>query len=269
MNHFSHKVALVTGAASGIGRGLCEALTDEGAVVYAADVDEAGLEAVTGSSTAHAIALDVTKPEDFDRALSQIVESHGRIDFVFNNAGIGVVGDFRDIEPADLERIIDVNLWGVVHGTRAAYERMVAQGHGHIVNTASPAGMMPVPMQTPYAMTKHAVVGLSRSLRIEAAVYGVKVSVVLPGLVRTDFFDAASVAGAYRYKEAMDGLPLTPISPRRAGEDILRGVRTNRELIAFPTSNRIVLWLVRHVPRVMLPLLARATVDSLRRPSES
>lgn len=262
VSYFSRQVALVTGAASGIGRGLCEALTDEGAVVYASDVDEPGLEALAAETPVHRLVLDVSRADDFDRALQHIIDARGRIDLVVNNAGIGVVGEFLEIELDDLERIVDVNLWGVIHGTRKAYEHMAAQGHGHIVNVASSAGVMPVPMQTPYAMTKHAIVGFSRSLRVEAAVHGVHVSAALPGLVRTGFFGAANVAGDYRYEEAMEGLPITPISPRRAAEHILRGVRANRELIAFPTSNRVILWLLRHFPSLMSPLLARATLRS-------
>lgn len=123
---------------------------------------------------------------------------------------------------------------------------------------------MPVPMQTTYAMTKHAVVGLSRSLRIEAAVYGVNVSAVLPGLVRSGFFEAAKSVGEYDYEAEMESLPIRPILPRHAGELILAGIRANRELISFPTSNRLILWLFRHFPRLMTPLLAKATTQSLR-----
>lgn len=268
MGHFTGKVALVTGAASGIGRGLCEALCEQGAIVYASDVDKQKLERLAragiGTGEIRSVSLDVTNEGDFTRVISAIVADHGGLDLMVNNAGIGVVGDFRQIEVDDIRKTVDVNLWGVVYGTNAAYEVMTARGYGHIVNVASSAGVMPVPMQTTYAMTKHAVVGLSRSLRVEAAVYGVKVSAVLPGLVRSGFFDAAKVVGDYDYEQEMESLPLTPISPRRAGELILAGVRANRELIAFPTSNRVILWLFRHFPRLMTPLLAKATVRSLR-----
>jgi NAD(P)-dependent dehydrogenase (short-subunit alcohol dehydrogenase family) len=264
MGHFLGKVAIVTGAASGIGRGVCEALLDEGAIVYATDIREDALEVLEpGAGELRRAALDVTREQDVAELTRSVVDERGRLDLIVNNAGIGVVGDFRRIELADIRRITDVNLWGVIHGTRAAYEVMAKQGHGHIVNVASSAGVMPVPMQTSYAMTKHAVVGLSRSLRIEAAVYGVKVSAVLPGLVQTGFFEAAKVAGDYDYQREMEELPLRAIAPRRAGELILAGIRANRELIVFPTSNRMILWLFRHFPRAMSPLLQRATIKSL------
>jgi len=268
MGDFTGKVAVVTGAASGIGRGTCEAPCAEGAIVYAADIQNEALDALvrasTGAGSIRGVVLDVTNEADFARVIAAVAEEHGRLDLLINNAGIGVVGDFRQIEIDDVRKSIDVNLWGVVYGTKTAYELMTAQGHGHIVNVASPAGVMPVPMQTTYAMTKHAVVGLSRSLRLEAAVYGVRVSAVLPGLVRSGFFGAAKVVGDYDYEREMESLPIRSISPRRAGDYILAGIRANHELISFPTSNRLILWLFRLFPGLMTPLLARATVKSLR-----
>ena len=269
MGYFTGKVAVVTGAASGIGRGTCEALCAAGACVYAADVEELGLgtlvRAAAGAGEIRRVVLDVTKEGDFARIIGEVSEEHGQLDLMVNNAGIGVVGDFRRIQLDDIRSAVDVNLWGVVYGTKAAYEVMAAQGHGHIVNIASSAGVMPVPMQTAYSMTKHAVVGLSRSLRLEAAVYGVSVSAVLPGLVRSAFFSSAKVVGEYDYQREMESLPIQAISARRAGEHILAGIRANRELIVFPTSNRLILFLFRHFPGLMTPLLARATLSSLAR----
>lgn len=264
MGDFSGKVAIVTGAASGIGRGLCEVLLDQGAIVHATDIRIDALAGLaSGAGELSTAQLDVTRALDVAELVRRVANERGRLDLIFNNAGIGVVGDFRLIDLDDVRRITDVNLWGVVYGTKAAYEVMAEQGHGHIVNIASSAGVMPVPMQTSYAMTKHAVVGFSRSLRIEAATCGVKVSAVLPGLVRTGFFEAATVVGDYDYQQEMEDVPVRPIAARRAGELILAGVRANRELIAFPTSNRLILWLFRHFPALMMPALARTTTKSL------
>ncbi|UCH29089.1 MAG: SDR family oxidoreductase [Myxococcales bacterium] len=264
MGDFSGKVAIVTGAASGVGRGLCEVLLDQGAIVHATDIRIDALAGLaSGAGELSTAQLDVTRALDVAELVRRVANERGRLDLIFNNAGIGVVGDFRRIDLDDVRRSTDVNLWGVVYGTKAAYEVMAEQGHGHIVNIASSAGVMPVPMQTSYAMTKHAVVGFSRSLRIEAATYGVKVSAVLPGLVRTGFFEAATVVGDYDYQQEMEDVPVRPMAARRAGELILAGVRANRELIAFPTSNRLILWLFRHFPALMMPALARTTTKSL------
>ncbi len=269
MGHFSGQVAVVTGAASGIGRGICEALCADGAIVYATDIEERALEtlvrAAAGAGEIRGVVLDVTKEGDFSRVIGEVTEAHGKLDLMVNNAGIGVVGDFLEIELDDIRRTVDVNLWGVIYGTKAAYAVMRAQGYGHIVNVASPAGVMPVPMQTTYSMTKHAVVGLCRSLRLEAAVFGVKVSAVLPGLVRSGFLDAAKVVGDYDYQREMESLPIGSISPRRAGELILAGIRANRELIIFPTVYRLVVFLFRLFPRLMTRLVARVTIQSLQR----
>lgn len=268
MDDFSGKVALITGAAAGIGRALCEALYERGATVYATDVLEDELRPLerkdAGPGELRVARLDVTRENDFRRVLGRVLQEQGRLDLIVNNAGIGVVGDFRRIDAEDLRRTLDVNVRGVVYGTKLAYDIMVAQGQGHIVNIASSAGVMPVPMQTAYAMSKHAVIGLSRSLRIEAAVYGVNVSAVLPGLVRSRFFDSAKAVGEYDYKKEMDALPMRYIEPSRAADFILDGVRANRELIVFPMSNRLVLWLYRSFPRLMTPILARTTTRSLR-----
>jgi short-subunit dehydrogenase len=110
---------------------------------------------------------------------------------MLNNAGIALGGEVRDMDLEHWRRILDVNLWGVIHGTTAAYQVMVKQGFGHIVNTASLGGLIPEPMATAYATTKHAVVGLSTSLRAEAAELRVKVSVVCPGFVQTRTFIVA------------------------------------------------------------------------------
>src|SRR5207248_6593438 len=129
---------------------------------------------------------------------------HGRLDLMVNNAGIGIGGETRELLLAHWDRIIDVNLRGVVHGVHAAYPVMIEQGSGHIVNTASLAGLLPSPGATPYAMTKHAVVGLSLSLRGEAAAYGVRVTAVCPGVVETPILD----------KGGPDDLPKSPAAGR-------------------------------------------------------
>src|SRR5580693_1197639 len=193
--HFQGRVAIVTGAASGIGKALSGALVRRGASVVLADIDEAGVKGAADMLSARpgsqvsGVALDVTDAEAVAALVERTAQDHGHLDFMFNNAGIGIVGPVRELSLTHWNRVIDVNLRGVVHGVVAAYPVMIRQGRGHIVNTASLAGLLPSPMLTPYGMTKHGVVGLSESLRMEGADHGVRVSVVCPGVIDTPLLD--------------------------------------------------------------------------------
>ena len=204
MDHFENKVAIVTGGASGIGRALCEELGHRGAaMVVVADINAEGAQQVASAITtaggqARAAHLDVSRADDVQKLINETASEHGRLDFMFNNAGIALGGEVRDTGLEHWQRILDVNLWGVIYGTKAAYQVMVKQGFGHIVNTASLGGLIPEPMATAYATTKHAVVGLSTSLRAEAAELGVNVSVVCPGFVQTRALDTATYVGIKR-----------------------------------------------------------------------
>src|SRR5437870_2348952 len=177
---FKDKIAIVTGGASGIGRCLSSDLARRGAVVVIADINfEAAEEAVdailTEGGIAFAARLDVTCADDVQSLVDETIAHHGRLDYMFNNAGTTVIGEVRDLGLDECRRVMDVNFWGVLHGTYAAYQAMVRQGFGHIVNVASGYGLTPGPTLVPYSASKHAVVGLSQSLRAEAADLGVKV----------------------------------------------------------------------------------------------
>ena len=144
-------VAIVTGAASGIGRALAAALADRGTVVVLADLDGAGAARAAGTigGRTTAAGLDVTDADAVRRLVEGTAADHGRLDLLFNNAGIGAGGPVQDLDLAAWRQVIDVDLNGVVHGVVAAYPLMVRQGFGHIVNTASLAGLMPAPHLTP------------------------------------------------------------------------------------------------------------------------
>jgi NAD(P)-dependent dehydrogenase (short-subunit alcohol dehydrogenase family) len=257
---FRDKVAIVTGGASGIGRALGEALLERGASVVLADVNAAAAEVAAAELAARgavrAAACDVTDAEAVARLVDDVAGAHGRLDFMFNNAGIALLGHARLMSLADWNGLIDVNIRGVVHGVAAAYPLMIRQGFGHIVNTASVAGLTPNPGLAGYALTKHAVVGLSTSLRIEAAQFGVKVSVVCPALIDTPIAQAARLLGADR-QTVLERLPMAAYPAAACARDILAGVARDRAFILVTREARIAWWLYRMAPRVTMRLLGR------------
>ncbi|NCF20084.1 MAG: SDR family NAD(P)-dependent oxidoreductase [Haliea sp.] len=254
-SQFENKTVIVTGGAAGIGRAVVEALAARGALVYAADINEAGLKAITDSVPAVIpVKLNVSQQQDFQQVIDQVLADQGHLDIIVNNAGIGLAGDFNQTSLADLEKITDINYWSVIYGTKFAYAQMIKQGHGHIVNVSSSGGAMPVPNQSMYSGIKHAVLGFSHSLREEAAHYGVKVSTVLPGMVQSDMWDSAVNVKDYNLKKSMENTGLKPISAHDAARAILKGIIANDRSIIFPRINRVTLWFYRLMPNIFTRL---------------
>jgi NAD(P)-dependent dehydrogenase (short-subunit alcohol dehydrogenase family) len=267
MNKFKDKIVIVTGAASGIGRALSEELSRAGATIIMADIHREGLEQIAskltaGGGRAHTAHLDVTQEAEVQALIDKVMSEHGRLDYIFNNAGIAIAGEVRDLSLDHWRRIIDVNLMGVIYGTNAAYLAMIKQGFGHIVNTASLAGLVGFPTMIPYVTTKYAVVGLSTSLRAEAETFGVKVSVVCPGFIQTGIFNAATYVHSSQ-EELLARLPFKLIGASEAARAILRGVAHNKAVIVFPFYGRLVWWLYRMNNSLTLPLV-RKTLSEFR-----
>jgi NAD(P)-dependent dehydrogenase (short-subunit alcohol dehydrogenase family) len=259
MEPFKDKVVIVTGGSSGIGRALCEELGRRGAVVTVADINMEGarlvaLAIIKGGGRSNAAHLDVTQAEDVQKLVEETASTHGRLDYMFNNAGIGMAGEVRNMALEHWRNIVDVNLWGIIYGTASAYQVMIKQGFGNIVNTASAAGLIPGPMATAYSTTKHAVVGLSTSLRAEAAEFGVKVSVVCPGFVRTGIFDAATYFGNKREDVISSLSSIKMMDATDCARIILRGVGRNRAIITVTAFARLIWWLYRLRPTLLTPL---------------
>jgi short-subunit dehydrogenase len=228
-------------------------------VVGVADINAAGAQQVASAITAaggraRAAHVDVSQAEDVRQLVDDMVAEHGRLDYMFNNAGIAIAGEVRDLDLEHWGRMLDVNLWGIIHGTTAAYQVMSKQGFGHIVNTASAGGLIPTPMLTTYATTKHAVVGLSTSLRIEAAELGVKVSVACPGLTQTGLFDT-TVFVKVDLENAISKLPFKIMDPTDCARVILHGVVRNKAIIPITAHTRLTWWLYRLHPSLLNPPL--------------
>lgn len=244
------RVAIVTGGASGLGRALCVELARDGVLVVVADLNEAAAHETAAALTAsgglaEAVRLDVTSQPDVDRVVEEITTRHGRLDFMFNNAGFAIAGDTIEMTPDQWRGILAVNLEGCIWGTMAAYRVMARQRFGHIVNTASISGLSPLPLSTPYAMTKFAVVGLTRSMRYEAAHYGVKMSVACPGFIATKLFDSGVGLGNVPFRETTAMGVRLAIPPERAAKLMLRGVRKNQDVIVFPFHGRMIAMMQR------------------------
>jgi NAD(P)-dependent dehydrogenase (short-subunit alcohol dehydrogenase family) len=263
----ANKVALITGGASGIGRALAEELAEQGVEVVLADRQAELAEDVarairqTGAkATTH--ELDVRDPAQFQRVVDETVARTGRIDYLFNNAGIGVAGEIAHYTLADWDDVLDVNVRGVAYGVQAVYPVMRAQGSGHIINTASMAGLLPTGEAGSYVASKHAVVGLSKVLRVEAKPYGVRVSALCPGVIRTPIM----LGGKYgRTNLPTDAEPtmmnlweqLRPMDPRVFARKTLRKVARNAPIIVVPSWWNLFWFVERLSPRLSSWLWAK------------
>ena len=271
MEYFRDKIAIVTGGASGMGRAVCEQMGRHGATLVVADIKDEGAREVAGSivaagGKARAAKLDVTRQGEVHDLVHQTARENGRLDLIFNNAGIGILGDERDKTSDHWRKIIDVNLLGVLYGTTAAYPLMVEQGFGHIVNMASMAGYIPSPMDAAYGTTKHAIVGLSLSLRDEGHDLGVKVSAVCPGFIKTPIIYNTPILNVdYSREEIEQNLPhFLFMDVNKAGKAILEGVARNRAMIVFPFHARLAWWLMRLFP-ALFDRVGRLQIRSFRK----
>lgn len=260
MNAFNEKVAIVTGAASGIGQALAEELCRRGAHVVLTDWKEEQVCSVSGGissacGSAAPVCLDVTDFDAFKKIVDDTVEKYGRLDYLFNNAGIAVGGEVRDVTIEDWRNVLNVNLNGVVHGVAAAYPVMVSQGFGHIINTASIEGLVAFPGTASYVASKHAVVGLSHSLRAEAKELGVNISVVCPGHIKTAIFRDSKMVNLDREK-VLDYLARIPgITPAECAKEILKGVEKNKAMIVVTAFAKILHMLQRISPALTARLI--------------
>jgi len=233
-NIFEGKVCIVTGSSSGIGLGLAKELLRRGAVVYMSGWRETNRENLQTTADllkqypqkAFTQELDVREEQGMTDYIAGIA-ARGPIDYLFSNAGIAMQTPFARVDRTTWERILSVDLYGVVYGVQAVVPAMLKQGYGHIVNTASIAGLVPLPYQTVYCAAKYAVVGFSESLRYELEPYNIKVTVVCPGAVATQIFQRDM---DYKVHEEL-AVPEEALTIDQAALEILEGVEAGRGIL--------------------------------------
>lgn len=271
MNTFTNKTVFITGGGSGIGRALAILLASRGALVCVADINLAAARNVSEEcgNSAIAVSVDVSDASALKASIESFTADHGRLDYIFNNAGIGIGGETDEIPISAWRHIVDINVFGVLNGVLAAYPIMVEQGFGHIINCASLAGLGPAPLLSPYALTKHAVVGLSTSLRIEAATRGVKVSVLCPAAVETPILDSQNpgqfnIKWSPNLRRFLTALAGPPYPVDKCAQDALVAIGKNKGIIVLPWRARMA-WRMGRISPALVEMVSQRAVNVERK----
>ncbi|WP_433385408.1 SDR family NAD(P)-dependent oxidoreductase [Micromonospora sp. KLBMP9576] len=272
MRDFTDRVAVVTGAGSGLGRALAVELAARGARLALSDVDDEGLwetvrRCAAAGRGARGYRLDVTDRAAVLAHAERVDADFGRVDLVVNNAGVTLLASVTDGAWEDLEWVMNVDFWGVVHGTRAFLPLLTAS-HGHLVNVSSVLGLAGAPMQSGYNAAKFAVRGFTEAVTQELRADGVPVGVscVYPGLIRTNILRNARNDGLRDYQAVREGFERSvTLTPEHAARTILRGVARNRTRILIGADA----YRTDFLTRLLGPWYPRAVSGRSRRPVTS
>jgi NAD(P)-dependent dehydrogenase (short-subunit alcohol dehydrogenase family) len=237
MKSFNGRVAAITGAGSGIGRALAIDLASQGASLALSDVDEVGLAETVGRCEGHGAKVTSQRVDVADRAAvfawaDQVVADHGKVNLIFNNAGVAVAATVEAVSFEDFEWIMSINFWGVVNGTKAFLPHLKASGEGHVVNISSVFGLVSIPMQSTYNAAKFGVRGFTDALRMELEIERAPVSstTIHPGGIKTNIARNARVdpgaGGKAEVAKQFDKLAMT--TPEKAAKQILAAVQANK-----------------------------------------
>lgn len=252
-------VAIVTGGGSGIGRALCHAFSREGITTIIMGRTKNKIIAVarkieeTGGMT-EAVQTDVSNERDFTKAINDIYKKYGRLDYMVNNAGVAIAGEFRDLKLEHFKTVLSTNLMGTLYGTQCAYEIMRKQGYGNIVNMSSITGLVGLPTSTAYVMSKSGIVGFTVSLWRECRGSDIHVSVVCPGKIDTPIWDSIELVNVKEKNPHFRPIFPKPITSEDAARYIIKGLRKKKPIIVFPLSAKMIWWLYRYIPVIMNPV---------------
>ncbi|MBF0676192.1 SDR family NAD(P)-dependent oxidoreductase [Pseudomonas sp.] len=275
MKSFHNKVAAITGAGSGIGRALALDLARQGCQLALSDINAPGLQETVEQAKRHGVrvtqqVLDVADGQAMQEWAAQVVAEHGRVNLIFNNAGVAHAGTVEANELADYEWIMNINFWGVVHGTKAFLPHLRASGAGHIINISSVFGIFAQPGMSAYNATKYAVRGFTESLRQELDLTncGVSASCVHPGGIKTNIARTARMnasmsqitgQSAEQSRQQFNDL-LLRTTPEKAAQIILKGVQRNKRRILVGLDATAADIMMRSMPS----LYQRMVVTSMR-----
>ena len=265
MAFWTNKSVVVTGAGSGIGKALSRALVKRGALVWLSDINgaaasQAAEEIGNGSVGA---AVDVTDAAAVKAHVNGVIASHGHLDVLFNNAGIGVAGLAHELDTSHFDRAVAVNIAGVTNGFVAAYAHMANRGSGIIVNTASASGLLGIAGAAPYSMSKHAVVGLTTAARIEGAEYGVQICALCPTAIETPILDSPNPSNTPKIwrpdmRKYLTEIGGPPYPAEKFADYALKQIERNKGIIVAPLGGRLRMTVARHFPNIAYGICHRA-----------
>lgn len=253
MKDFSGRVAAITGAGSGIGRALAVDLASRGAHLALSDVDETGLAETVGRCEGRGVKvtsqrLDVADRDAVFAWADGVVADHAQANLIFNNAGVALTATVEAMSIEDFTWLMDINFWGVVHGTQAFLPHLKASGEGHVINISSVFGLLSIPSQSAYNAAKFAVRGFTDSLRMELEIEGapVRSTTVHPGGIKTNIVrnsrldpSAAGVAGSDKAQLAVDFDKVARTTPEKAAKVILAGVEADKRRVLIGPDARL------------------------------